>query len=239
MGQKLTLFATCPRGVEDLLAAECQQQQLVDIAAARGGVFCRGQLEHAYRLCLWSRVASRVLMQLSAFPVEDYEQLYQGVQSVDWGRHLDIDGSFAVDVNTAHRTVNNSHYATLRIKDAIADQFKQAFGRRPGVEREHPDIRVNAYIDQERCTLYLDLSGEPLHRRGYRQKAGAAPLKENLAAAILLRSHWHELAKQGRPLLDPMCGSATLLLEAAYIAAVMAPGLLRSYYGFFLSLIHI
>lgn len=232
MSQKLSLFATCPKGVEDLLAEECRQQHLADVSTTHGGVFCHGDLEKAYRLCLWSRVASRVLLKLHEFPVSGHDDLYQGVQTIDWSSHLSSSGSFAIDVHTTHQQINNSHYATLKIKDAIADQFTQKYEHRPDVKRDRPDVRINAYIDKHNCTLYLDLSGEPLHKRGYRQQAGAAPLKENLAAAILLRAHWPQMAMENRPLIDPLCGSATLLLEAAYIAAGMAPGLLRSYFGF-------
>lgn len=232
MSQNLSLFATCPKGVEDLLAEECRQQHLADVSTTHGGVFCHGDLEKAYRLCLWSRVASRVLLKLHEFPVSGHDDLYQGVQTIDWSSHLSSSGSFAIDVHTTHQQINNSHYATLKIKDAIADQFTQKYEHRPDVKRDRPDVRINAYIDKHNCTLYLDLSGEPLHKRGYRQQAGAAPLKENLAAAILLRAHWPQMAMENRPLIDPLCGSATLLLEAAYIAAGMAPGLLRSYFGF-------
>jgi len=232
VSQNLTLFATCPKGVEDLLAEECKQQHLTEVSTTHGGVFCQGNLEQAYRLCLWSRVASRVLLKLHEFPVSDHDDLYLGVQTIDWSSHLDSGGSFAIDVHTTHQKINNSHYATLKIKDAIADQFTQKYEHRPDVKRDRPDVRINAYIDKHNCTLYLDLSGEPLHKRGYRQQAGAAPLKENLAAAILLRAHWTQMAMENRPLIDPLCGSATLLLEAAYMAAGIAPGLLRSYYGF-------
>lgn len=232
MSPALELFVTCPRGVEDLLAAECGQQGASGVEPGRGGVHCEGTLEHAYRLCLWSRVASRVLLKLCAFPVQDYDDLYRGVQTIDWSTHLDRSGSFAIDVHTAHKVLNNSHFATLRIKDALVDQFMQTGATRPDVKRERPDIRINAYIDGAGCSLYLDLSGEPLHMRGYREQTGAAPLKENLAAAILLRAHWPEQAKQGRPLIDPLCGSATLLLEAAYMAAGMAPAVAREYFGF-------
>ena len=233
MSQKLTLFSTCPKGVEDLLAGECEQQGLTGISTVPGGVHCCGMLKNAYSLCLWSRVASRVLLKLHEFPVNTHDDLYHGVQAVDWSQHIQHDGSFAVDVHTAHREISNSHYATLKIKDAVVDQFKQALNQRPNVERNRPDIRLNAYIDKKNCTLYLDLSGEALHIRGYRQQSGAAPLKENLAAAVLLRAHWPQLAVENRPLLDPLCGSATLLVEAAYMAAGMAPGLLRDYFGFF------
>jgi 23S rRNA (guanine2445-N2)-methyltransferase / 23S rRNA (guanine2069-N7)-methyltransferase len=232
VSQKLTLFATCPKGVEDLLAEECRRQHLTDVSTTHGGVFCKGDLEKAYRLCLWSRVASRVLLKLHEFPVSGHDDLYLGVQMIDWSSHLSSSGSFAIDVHTTHQQINNSHYATLKIKDAVADQFTQKYEHRPDVKRDRPDVRINAYIDKHNCTLYLDLSGEPLHKRGYRQQAGAAPLKENLAAAILLRAHWPELAMENRPLIDPLCGSATLLLEAAYMAAGIAPGLLRDYFGF-------
>lgn len=233
MSHNHKLFATCPKGVEDLLAQECKQQGLTGINTTHGGVFCQGSLEHAYSLCLWSTVASRVLFQLHTFPVSDHNDLYRATQTIDWSTHLNSDGSFAIDVHSTHQQINNSHFATLKIKDAIADQFVQKFDIRPDVKRDRPDIRINAYIDKHDCTLYIDLSGEPLHKRGYRQQAGEAPLKENLAAAILLRAHWPQLAKEGRPLIDPLCGSATLLIEAAYMAAGMAPGLLRDYYGFY------
>jgi 23S rRNA (guanine2445-N2)-methyltransferase / 23S rRNA (guanine2069-N7)-methyltransferase len=230
--QIYTLFATCPKGVEDLLSAECQQHQLAEIKAVQGGVHCSGVLENAYRLCLWSRVASRILLKLHTFTLSSYDELYRGVQSIDWSTHFDCDGSFAIDVHSAHQHITNSHYATLKIKDAIADQFKHGFARRPDVRRDRPDIRINAYIDRHECILYLDLSGEPLHIRGYRQQSGVAPLKENLAAAILLRAQWPRLAAENRPLIDPLCGSATLLVEAAIMAAGIAPGRLRTYFGF-------
>ena len=232
MSDELALFATCPRGVEDLLAEECLQQGLTGPDVTHGGVHCRGNLENAYRLCLWSRVASRVLLRLHQFPVADYDELYRGVQTVDWDSHFNQQGGFAIDVHAMHQAINNSHYATLKIKDAVVDQFRDKFNSRPDVVRRRPDIRINAYIDRQNCTLYLDLSGEALHRRGYRHQAGVAPLKENLAAAILLRARWPLLAAENRPLIDPLCGSATLLVEAACIAADMAPGLLRSYFGF-------
>ncbi len=232
MSNKLALFATCPRGVEDLLAEECQQQGLVQINTTHGGVSGDGDLLNAYRLCLWSRVASRVLLKLHEFPLKDYEDLYNGVQAVDWDTHLKAEGSFAIDVHSTHQQVNNSHYATLKIKDAVADQFRHKYRDRPDVKRDRPDIRINAYINRQRCILYLDLSGEALHKRGYRKQTSLAPLKENLAAAILLRAQWPKMATQHEPLIDPLCGSATLLIEAAYIAVGMAPGLLRDYYGF-------
>lgn len=226
-------FTTCPKGVEDLLAKECEQLGLHNINQAKGGVGFDGALEDAYRLCLWSRLASRVLLQLSTFQPDDYDDLYASVQQINWSQHISSNGTFAIDCFTSHEAITNSHYATLRVKDAIVDQFTDAEGVRPDVARERPDIRINVYIGKESSIIYLDLSGEPLHIRGYRKQAGLAPLKENLAAAILLRCKWPETAKRGLPLCDPMCGSGTLLIEAAYIAGNIAPGILRSYYGFF------
>jgi len=225
-------FATCARGVEDLLAAECEQLGLEQVRGVTGGVHFDGRLEQAYRLCLWSRLASRALLELARVPVANVDELYDAVRAIDWSIHLHSDGSFAIDCNSSHPQINNSHYATLKVKDAIADRFRETAQRRPDVSRERPDIRINCYIDRNECSLYLDLSGEPLHRRGYRLDAGVAPLKENLAAAILLRAQWPEHAAAGRPLIDPMCGAATLLIEAAGIAGDIAPGLLRDYYGF-------
>jgi 23S rRNA (guanine2069-N7)-methyltransferase / 23S rRNA (guanine2445-N2)-methyltransferase len=232
MQQLQHYFATCARGVEDLLTAECEQLGLAQVRGVIGGVHFEAQLEQAYRLCLWSRLASRVLLELARVPVATVDELYDAVHAIDWSLHLERDGSFAIDCNTSHPQINNSHYATLKIKDAIADRFRETTDRRPDVSRERPDIRINCYIDRSECSLYLDLSGEPLHRRGYRLDAGVAPLKESLAAAILLRAQWPQKAAAGQPLLDPMCGAATLLIEAAFIAGDIAPGLLRDYYGF-------
>jgi len=230
--QKYNFFATCPKGVEDMLTNECEQLGLSDIRQQVAGVAFEGEIEGAYKLCLWSRLASRVLLRLSSFPANDYDDLYEGVKQIDWLPHFTVHNGFAIDCFAAHDTMTNSHFATLRIKDAIVDQFMDAEGVRPDVVRENPDIRVNVYAGQSETIVYLDLSGSPLHQRGYRQKTGLAPLKESLAAAILLRSKWPKFAEQGLPLCDPMCGSGTLLIEAAYMAANMAPGILRKHYGF-------
>lgn len=225
-------FATCPKGVEDLLVREADQLGLDNIVQSRSGISFDGSLEDSYRFCLWSRIASRVLLQLSAFKLNDYDDLYSNVGEVDWSLHMSNDGSFAVDCVTSHDTLTNSHYAVLKIKDAIVDQFKEKTGSRPDIDRVHPDIRVNVYISQSDSFLYLDLSGDPLHKRGYRKQGGAAPLRENLAAAVLMRCKWPELAKQGLSLCDPMCGSGTILIEAALMAGNIAPGIFRTYYGF-------
>jgi len=215
-----------------MLVHECEQLGLSDIKQQVAGVAFEGIIEEAYKLCLWSRLASRVLLRLSSFPANDYDALYQGVKQLEWLTHFSVNNSFAIDCFTAHETMTNSHFATLRVKDAVVDYFMEKESNRPDVVRDNPDIRINVYIGKTETLVYLDLSGGPLHQRGYRQDAGQAPLKENLAAAILLRCKWPQLASQGLPLCDPMCGSGTLLIEAAYIAVNIAPGLLRKHYGF-------
>lgn len=226
-------FASCSKGVEDILYKELEQLHLPGLKIANGGVHFEGELSGAYKACLWSRVASRILLKLLDFTAENEDHLYAAIQTIDWSEHMFVDGSFAIDCFSSHTQITNSHFATLRIKDAVVDQFKEKTGDRPDVVRDQPDIRINVYLGKSDCLAYLDLSGDALHRRGYRQTTGAAPLRETLAAAMLYRAKWKDFAVEGKPLLDPMCGSGTLLIEAAMIAADMAPGLLRSYYGFF------
>jgi 23S rRNA (guanine2445-N2)-methyltransferase / 23S rRNA (guanine2069-N7)-methyltransferase len=231
-------FVTCPRGVEDLLAQECEAVGITQWVQTVGGIEFSAELENAYRLCLWSRLASRVLLRLSTFDADDYDELYAAAGAVDWSQHMDVHNSFAIDCFTAHEALNNSHFATLRVKDAVVDQFIEQAGERPNIERDTPDIRINVYIGkhttpaQHNAALYLDLAGQPLHVRGYRQHGGDAPLKENLAAAILLRCKWPNVCTKHGALFDPMCGSASFLIEAAYMAINRAPGVLRDYYGF-------
>ena len=224
-------FATAPKGVTDLLAAELTSLGATSVSDNRAGVEFEGTLETAYRACLWSRLANRILMPLAEFSAADADALYQGCQAVDWSAHMDAGGSLAVDVNVSSSKITHSHYAALRIKDAIVDQFNASVGSRPSVDTDRPDLRINAYILRDVVRLYIDLSGTSLHQRGYRLGTGEAPLKENLAAAILLRAGWPEIAKQGGALVDPMCGSGTLILEAAMMAGDVAPGLERTYFG--------
>ena len=232
MTQMLDLYATVPGGMEDLLAREIAALGAENIRPGRSGVGFSGTLECAYRICLWSRLANRLLLPLAQFPVETPEQLYQAVQAIDWSQHIGVDDTLAVDCNTHRSTLNHSQYAALKVKDAVVDQFQTRFERRPSVERDQPDIRIHLNIHKNQARLSLDLSGESLHRRGYRVKTVPAPLKENLAAAILLRAGWPEIARQGGALIDPMCGSGTLPIEAAYMAGDIAPGLFRGYFGF-------
>ena len=226
------LFVTAPKGVEELLAAELRQLGLESVRPASAGVACRATLEQAYRVCLWSRLASRVLLPLADFRASTPEELYAAVQGVDWSRHLAPDGTLAVDCHVRDSKITHSHFAALKVKDAVVDQFREATGRRPSVDVETPDLRINLYLFRNRGRLGLDLSGSALHRRGYRTEGLLAPLKENLAAALLVATGWPERAAAGEPFVDPMCGSGTLPIEAALMAGDVAPGLLRDYWGF-------
>lgn len=224
-------FATAPRHLESLLADELLALGLAGVKEARGGARFSGPLAEAYRACLWSRVANRVLLPLARFPATDSDSLYAGVAAVPWEEHLSPRGSFVVQFDGAADGISHSQFGALRVKDAIVDRFRARCGERPSVDRATPDLRVQAYLHREQVTLSLDLSGDSLHLRGYRRLGSAAPLKENLAAAILLRAGWPELAAAGAALVDPLCGSGTLCLEGALIAADIAPGLGHRHWG--------
>jgi 23S rRNA (guanine2445-N2)-methyltransferase / 23S rRNA (guanine2069-N7)-methyltransferase len=227
------LFATTPKAMETILTEELQTLGINAIKATMAGVSFQGNLETAYRACLWSRTANRILLVLSSFTVKTQEDLYNGVQKIDWFEHINPEDSFAVSFSAKNsQAINNTHFGALKVKDAVVDQMRAKFQKRPSINTGQPNIRINVYLQGETAQLSLDLSGESLHRRGYRDINIKAPIKENLAAAMLLRSGWPEIAKQHGSLIDPMCGSGTLLLEGAMIAADYAPGLLRDYFGF-------
>ncbi|MGQ0586149.1 MAG: bifunctional 23S rRNA (guanine(2069)-N(7))-methyltransferase RlmK/23S rRNA (guanine(2445)-N(2))-methyltransferase RlmL [Gammaproteobacteria bacterium] len=228
----LNLFATASRGLEPLLAKELGALGALSVKEQGGGVAFTGDLAIAYRACLESRLASRILLPLSRFPLADAEALYQGARAIEWTDVFDITSTFAIEVAGRSAAVTHTHYAGLKVKDAIADTFRGKTGKRPDVDTENARIRVHLHLDKDHAQLSLDLSGESLHKRGYRRQGGQAPLRENLAAAILMRCDWPALAAQGAPLLDPMCGSGTLVLEAAFMAAGIAPGLARERFGF-------
>jgi 23S rRNA (guanine2445-N2)-methyltransferase / 23S rRNA (guanine2069-N7)-methyltransferase len=228
----LSLFATASRGLEPLLAKELAALGAQAVKEQGGGVAFAGDLATAYRACLESRLASRVLLPLSRFPLADAETLYQGARAIEWTDVFDVKSTFAIEVAGRSAAVTHTHYAGLKVKDAIADAFRGKTGARPTVDTGRAQVRIHLHLDQDHAQVALDLSGESLHRRGYRKAGGQAPLRENLAAAILLRSDWPALAAAGAPLLDPMCGSGTIVIEAALIAAGVAPGLARERYGF-------
>lgn len=223
-----SLFATTAQGLEELLKSELETLGAASCKIALGGVHFQADNRLLYRALLWSRLASRIVLPLNTFSVGSDGDLYRGVQAVDWPSLFTVDKRFAVHFSGTNAAIRNSQYGALKVKDAIVDSFTRHGARRPDVDRQQPDIRIQAYLHCDRVMLSLDLSGSSLHQRGYRDGAGQAPLKENLAAAIVLRSGW----QPGTPLLDPMCGSGTLLIEAAMIAADCAPGLTRPYWGF-------
>jgi 23S rRNA (guanine2445-N2)-methyltransferase / 23S rRNA (guanine2069-N7)-methyltransferase len=232
MSDALSLFVTCPKGVEPLLAAELAQLGASETKERQGGVSCQSSQRDAYRICLWTRLASRVLMPLKTFPCASADELYAAARGVNWPELFDVHSTFAIEVAGHSPHLTHTQFAGLRVKDAIADGFREALGSRPDVDTAKPDLRIHLYLDREQATLSLDLAGDALHRRGYRSRSVEAPLKENLAAALLIRSGWPALAAQGAPFLDPMCGSGTLVLEAAFIAADIAPGIARADWGF-------
>lgn len=235
MKNQQNFFATCPKNLEALLEAE-----LISFGAAKtkqtvAGVTFTGDLALAYRACMWSRIANRILLPLVSFEVLNADTLYGGVKIVDWSQHLRSTDTFAVDFNGESSEITNSHFGALKVKDAIVDQMRSKTKVRPSIDTENPALRVNVYLAREIATVSIDLSGESLHRRGYRLDTGAAPIKENLAAAILQRVLLTSRGDPcGRPqiILDPMCGSGTILIEAAMMAADIAPGLYRKKFGF-------
>jgi 23S rRNA (guanine2445-N2)-methyltransferase / 23S rRNA (guanine2069-N7)-methyltransferase len=224
--------ATVPRGLADLLARELQSLGAHSTSERSAGVLFTGTLETGYRACLWSRTASRVLLQLSEFDAASADEFYAAVRAVDWSAHIDPARTIACEFTGVHPTITNSHYGALRLKDAVCDRLRDDTGSRPDVALTRPAVRLHAHANGIHLTLSIDLAGEGLHRRGYRTEAGEAPLRENLAAGVLLRARWPEAAQRGAEFLDPMCGSGTLVIEAAMIAAGRAPGLRRDYFGF-------
>jgi 23S rRNA (guanine2445-N2)-methyltransferase / 23S rRNA (guanine2069-N7)-methyltransferase len=233
-----SLFATCPKGLEAVLAEELGGAHIgaAGVEPAIGGVAFTpasgGTLETAYRACLWSRVASRVLMPIARFDAPDEEALYRGVLAIAWEEHLSPDGTLRVDFTSTRSRITHTHFGALKTKDAVVDRLREKYGRRPSVDTHAPDVRINVHLAADVAQVAIDLSGDSLHRRHYRRGGGAAPLKENLAAGILMLARWPEAARAGRPLCDPMCGSGTLIIEAALMATERAPGLGRERFGF-------
>jgi 23S rRNA (guanine2445-N2)-methyltransferase / 23S rRNA (guanine2069-N7)-methyltransferase len=225
-------FATTAKAMEPLLAAELQELGATQVEERRAGVAWRGPLAIAYAAVLWSRIANRVLVPLASFAAPNPEALYAGVRAIKWADHLGPGRTLAVDCSVSRSQITHSHYAALKTKDAIVDQLRDQRGARPNVDVQRPDLQVNVYLHDDQAVVSIDLSGESQHRRGYRAAGGEAPLKENVAAAMLRLADWPRRAAAGEPLIDPMCGSGTIALEAALIAGDVAPGLRREYFGF-------
>jgi len=230
----MRFFIPVARGLESVLGGELRAMGVRAVRPASAGAAFEGDLEAGYRACLWSRVGSRVLLPIARFSASDTDELYAGALAIAWEEHLGLSTTFAIDASVRDSHVRHSGFAGLRVKDAIADRFREQTGLRPSVDTTLPDLRVNLALRRDTATISIDLSGEPLHRRGYR-RAGvqvAAPLKETLAAGMLALAGWPRIAREGGALLDPMCGSGTLPIEAALMAADMAPGMRRTHWGF-------
>jgi putative N6-adenine-specific DNA methylase len=224
----LKFFATCARGLEKVLAEELRALRAEQVEPGRGGVECHGDLALLYRANLWLRTAVRVLWPILQVPVHSPDDLYAAVQTIDWSRYMTLEHTLAVDCNVRDSALTHSMYAALRVKDAICDQFIAKCGKRPSVDTETPMIGLNLHIYRDEAVLSLESSGESLHKRGYRSILTKAPLNEALAAGLILLTGWHGEV----PFVDPMCGSGTLCIEAAWIALRRPPGLTRRRFGF-------
>ncbi|MBT3206669.1 MAG: bifunctional 23S rRNA (guanine(2069)-N(7))-methyltransferase RlmK/23S rRNA (guanine(2445)-N(2))-methyltransferase RlmL [Gammaproteobacteria bacterium] len=231
-------FVTGHKGFETALFHEIREiYSRVDddskqIKKVYGGIELKGSIELAYRICIYSRLANRVYMPIKTFRADTEEALYQGVYDVDWSSHLSSRHSLAVSATLSRSDINHSHYASLKVKDAVVDYFRNTVNSRPVIEKQRPDLHIHLNIHKNNATLSLDLSGQSLHLRGYRLQHSGAPLKENLAAALLAQAGWNRETAKTHSLIDPMCGSGTFAIEAAMVVANIPPGLDREYFGF-------
>jgi putative N6-adenine-specific DNA methylase len=215
-----SFFATCPRGLEGALARELEACGARATAPLGGGVKFEGDLAACYRANLHSRIASRILWQVAERPYADEHDVYDAARALAWPERFGVERTIRVDVSAIRSPVKSLEFVTLRVKDAVCDRFRASTGRRPDVDTRAPDVRIHAFLDARTATFYLDTSGEPLWKRGWRGSTGDAPLRENLAAGIIALSGW----TGDEPFLDPMCGSGTILVEAAALALGVAPG---------------
>lgn len=222
------LFVTTARGFEELLKVELTELGATECKIAQGGVHFQADDETLYRSLLWSRLASRILLPIVNGKVYSDLDLYSIVTGQDWLSYFDEKATFFVDFNGTNQEIRHTQFGAMRVKDAIVDYFERQGKARPNVDKDYPDVRIHVYLNKEELVVSLDLSGEALHLRGYREDTGQAPLRETLAAAIVLRSGW----TKGTPLVDPMCGSGTLLIEAAQMEVQIAPQLHRLHWGF-------
>lgn len=226
-------FATCPKGIEELLAEEITALGGDVTKTTVAGVHFTAPLEVAYRACLWSRLANRIILCLAREEsIMHPEALKTATQGIEWAKHLNPGASLAVDFHGQSEHIRHTRFGAQTVKDGIVDALRSAGRERPSIELRQPDLRIYAHLHRGRLTLGIDLAGASLHQRGYRRELGHAPLKENLAAALLVRADWPARAKRGEPLVDPLCGSGTLVIEAAMMAADIAPGLNRQRFGF-------
>ncbi|PCJ50550.1 MAG: bifunctional 23S rRNA (guanine(2069)-N(7))-methyltransferase RlmK/23S rRNA (guanine(2445)-N(2))-methyltransferase RlmL [Gammaproteobacteria bacterium] len=227
-----SFVAICPKGLESLLVEEIKVLGGQSVKESYGSVTFEGELTTAYRATLWSRLANRILMPLNTGPVESSDDLYKVTSDIDWEMHFGVNQTFKIDFRGTTGAIRHEQFGARRVKDAIVDQFMAEQDKRPSVEFDDPDINIQASLHKNQVRISLDLSGPSLHRRGYRSVTGIAPIKENLAAALLIRAGWPKLMEQQANLIDPLCGSGTLLIEAVLMAADIAPGLFRQRFGF-------
>ena len=220
-----SLFVTCPRGLEAPLSQELEQLKCQDIRAVDGGVACKGSMEQVYRINLHSRTASRVLLRLTKSGYRSEQDIYKAAKNIRWTDWFDLEQTFKVKVEGKRAQVKSLDFVGLKIKDAVCDVFRDACGARPSVGKIRPDIRIHAFIDERDIQIFIDTSGEALFKRGYRQDTGEAPMRENLAAGLLLLAGYDGT----QPFQDPFCGSGTIVIEAAWIATRRAPGLMRRF----------
>ena len=220
-----SLFVTCPRGLEAPLSQELEQLKCQDIRAVDGGVACKGGMEQVYRINLHSRTASRVLLRLTKSGYRSEQDIYKAAKNIRWTNWFDLEQTFKVKVEGKRAQVKSLDFVGLKIKDAVCDVFRDACDARPSVGKIRPDIRIHAFIDERDIQIFIDTSGEALFKRGYRQDTGEAPMRENLAAGLLLLAGYDGT----QPFQDPFCGSGTIVIEAAWIATRRAPGLMRRF----------
>jgi putative N6-adenine-specific DNA methylase len=220
-----SFFASSPRGLEALLLKELESLGAKDVRGVAGGVAFSGDWQVCYRANLWSRIASRVLWRVGEFDYRSEEDIYAAAKALDWPKLFGVERTLRVNVTAQKSPLKSLEFVTLKIKDAVCDRFRDALGRRPDVDRATPDVRIHAFLEEKKGALYLDTSGEPLFKRGWRTEQGEAPLRENLAAGIIMLTGW----QPGEALLDPMCGAGTFLVEAAAMARGRAPGAKRTF----------
>lgn len=220
-----SLFVTCPRGLEAPLSQELEQLKCQDIRAVDGGVACKGGMGQVYRINLHSRTASRVLLRLTKSGYRSEQDIYKAAKNIRWTDWFDLEQTFKVKVEGKRAQVKSLDFVGLKIKDAVCDVFRDACDARPSVGKIRPDIRIHAFIDERDIQIFIDTSGEALFKRGYRQDTGEAPMRENLAAGLLLLAGYDGT----QPFQDPFCGSGTIVIEAAWIATRRAPGLMRRF----------
>jgi putative N6-adenine-specific DNA methylase len=223
MTEPLMMHAPCEAGLEEILAGELERLGAKETKQVTRGISFEGDMELLWRANLECRTANRILMRVGNFKAMDRHELYDGIRNIDWSQWMKVNRTMAVDCRTHRSELDQPQFVNQVVKDAICDGFRDNSGQRPSVDRKHADVRINIRLAQNSCTVSLDSSGARLHRRGYRRQGGVAPLKETLAAGILMLADWDATI----PLIDPMCGSGTFLIEAALMARNIAPGIFR------------